>query len=62
MNNDHSRKKSKEHKESFLNLDDCINANYHYESLLSRLGNQPNSNKYNKDLNPKEDLVAITFG
>ena len=46
--NNHSRKKLKQHKESFLNLDDCINANYNYESLHSRLVSQPNFK--NKDI------------
>ena len=37
--NNHSRKKLKQYTESFLNLDDCINANHTYEfsrSLLVR--------------------------
>ena len=37
FNNNHSSKKLNQHIESFLNLDDCINANYNYESLPSRL-------------------------
>ena len=37
LNNNHSSKKSKQQKESFLNLDDYINANYNYESLSFRL-------------------------
>ena len=45
----YSRQKLKQHKESFLNLDDCINANYTYESLRSFLVSQPNSNKNSKN-------------
>ena len=37
LDNYHSSKKSKQHTESFLNLDDCINDYYNYESLHSRL-------------------------
>ena len=45
--NNQSSKKLKEHKESFLNLDDCINANYNYKSLRFDLVSQPKSNKIN---------------
>ena len=56
-------KKLKQDKESFLNLDDCFNTNYNYESLRSRLVSQPNSNKNNKNFvsSTKEDWVPITF-
>ena len=47
-NNNHSRKKLKQHKESILNLDDCINANYNFESLRSRLVSQSNLKKLTK--------------
>ena len=48
LNNNHSGKKLKQHTESFLNLDDCISANYYYESLRSHLVSQPNSDKIDK--------------
>ena len=43
--NNHSSKKLKQLTESALNLDDCFNANYNYESLRSHLVSQPNSYK-----------------
>ena len=49
FNNNHSGKKSKQHTESFLNLDDCIYPNYYYESLHSHLVSLPNSNKNNNN-------------
>ena len=52
INSNHSRKKLKQHTESFLNLDNCINANYYYESLCSHLVSQPKSNKIIKMLYP----------
>ena len=54
----------KQHTERFLNLDDCINAYYNYESLYSHLVSQPNSNKYYKNFvsSTQEDLVPFTFG
>ena len=33
-NNNHGSKKLKQHKETIFYLDDCINANYNYESFL----------------------------
>ena len=62
--NNHSSKKLKQHNESVLNLDDCIIANYNYESLRSRLVSQPKSTENNKDFisSTQEDLVPITFG
>ena len=33
----HGSKNKKKRSETFLNLDDCINANYNYESLHSHL-------------------------
>ena len=52
--------------EIFFNLDDCINANYNYESLCSRLVSQPksnvNKNNSNSNSSTQEDLVPITFG
>ena len=64
FNNNHSSEKVKEHTESFLNLDDCINANYNYESLRSRLVSHSNSNKNYKKFTSsmQEDLVPIIFG
>ena len=64
FNNYHSSKNLKQHKESFLNLNYCINANYNYKSLRSCLVSQPNSNKNNKKIvsSMQEDLVPITFG
>ena len=38
-NNDHSWKKIKQYTGIFLNLDDCIDTNFNYESLRSRLPN-----------------------
>ena len=63
FNNNHSRKKLKQQKECFLNLDDYINANYNYESLHFYLASQPNSNKNYKNFvsYAQEDLVPITF-
>ena len=40
----------KQQTESFLNLHDCINANYSYESLRSYLVSQPTSNINNNNL------------
>ena len=48
FNNNHSSKKLKQHKKSFLNLNDYNNANFNYESLQSGLVSQPNSSKNNK--------------
>ena len=64
FNNNHSSNKLKQHKESFLNLDDYINANYNYEYLRSHLVSQPNSNKNNENFqsSTQEDLVPNTFG
>ena len=57
------RKKIKQHKESVLNLDDCINANYNYESLRSCFVSQSNSNNSCKNFvsYTQEDLVPIAF-
>ena len=41
LNLKHSRKKLKQQSETFLNLDDCINANYIYKSLPSCLETYP---------------------
>ena len=62
--NNQSSKKLKQHIESFLNLDDCINAKYNYESLRFRLVSQSNFNNKNKNSisSKQEDLVPITFG
>ena len=49
FNSNHSSKTLKQHTESFSNLDDCFHANYNYESIRSRLVNQPNSNNNNKN-------------
>ena len=57
----HSSKKIKCYTESFNNLDDCINSNFNYESMRSRLAshhNKNNSEKYSENT----DLVPITFG
>ena len=64
FNNNHRRKKLKKHTESFLHLDNCINANDNYKSLCSRLVSQPNSNKNHNNFisSMQEDLVPITFG
>ena len=64
FNINHSSRKSKQNTESFLNFDNCIDANYNYESLRSRLVSQPNSNKNYKNFisSQQEYLVPITFG
>ena len=48
----------------FFNLDDCINANYNYQSSRCNLVSQPNSNKNNKNFtsSTQKDIVFITFG
>ena len=63
FNNNH-RRKTKQHKVFFENLDDCIDANYNYECLRSRLESQSNFNKNNKKFESSlhDDLVPITFG
>ena len=64
LTTNHRRKNLKLHRENFLNLDDCINANYNYESLRSRIVSHLNSDKNNKNSksSTQEDLVPITFG
>ena len=49
--------------ERFLNLDDCINTNYNYESLCSCLVSHSNSNQNYKNFESSthEDLVPITL-
>ena len=56
----HSRKKIKLHTETFTTFDSCLNANFQYESLHSRLASHPKTNKNKKPL--PEDLVFIAFG
>ena len=56
------RKKLKQYKESFLNLDDCINANYNYESLRSRLvshSNVKNKNENSKGQTFQEIIMSL---
>ena len=64
ISNNKSSKNFKKHAESFLNLDDCINENYNYESSRSRLVSKSNSDKiYNNLISCTQDnLVPITFG
>ncbi len=47
-------------KENFTHLDDCINANYNYESVRSRLASHP-KNQSDKD-DQHVDLAPIVFG
>ena len=57
--------KINKHSEKFLTLDQCINTNFNYESLRSRLTGYHNKklskNKTKKKIN-QTDLVPITFG
>ena len=55
-----SRKKVKNYSETFPDFDSCLNANFNYESLRSRLASHQKNNKNKKPKN--EDLVPITFG
>ena len=56
-----SSKKIKLEKTIFNNIDDCINCNFAYESMRSRLASHhSNNSKINPDTNV--DLVPITFG
>ena len=57
----HSSKKIKLYTESFNNLDDCINSNFNYESMRSRLVSHHNKNNFEK-FSENTDLVPITFG
>ena len=57
----HSRKRIKLYTESFSNLDDCINSNYNYESMRSRLASHHNKNN-TENFSENDDLVPITFG
>ena len=56
-----SSKKIKLYTESFNNLDDCINSNFNYESMRSRLVSHHNKNNFEK-FSENTDLVPITFG
>ena len=60
-NTKHSRKRIKLYSESFSNLDDCINSNFNYESMRSRLASHPNKTN-TKNSSENTDLVPITFG
>ena len=64
INNNHSTKKSKQHKERFLNFDDCIHTNFNYEPLRSLLVSQSNAKKNYKnfEFSTQEDLVPTTLG
>ena len=42
-----------------FNLDDCINANYDYESLYSHHISHPKSNKHKKILNPLQRRIKF---
>ena len=46
-----------------MNIDECINANYKYESLCSLFVSHLNSNKNNNNFESptQEDLVCIIF-
>ena len=57
----HSRKRIKLYTESFSNLDDCINSNYNFESMRSRLVSHHNKNN-TENFSESDDLVPITFG
>ena len=61
-----SSTKLKKPSKTFFNLDDCIHANYNYESLHSCNVSQPNKKFNKKDWNSifsrKENLFPITFG
>ena len=46
-------------KENFTHLDDCINANYNYESVRSRLASHPKNQSDND--NQHVDLAPIVF-
>ena len=52
--------------ENFFSLDDCINTNYKYESLLSCLVSQSNpsiiENTLNSNFSVQEESVHIIFG
>ena len=57
----HSSKRIKCYTESFNNLDDCINSNFNYESMRSRLVSHHKKNNSEK-FSENTDLVPITFG
>ena len=56
-----SSKKIKLDKTIFNNIDDCINFNFNYESMRSRLASHHSNNSTNNP-NTNVDLVPITFG
>ena len=56
-----SSKKTKLEKTIFNNIDDCINSNFTYESMRSRLASHHTNNSKNNP-NTNVDLVPITFG
>ena len=60
-NTKHSRKRIKLYSESFSNLDDCINSNFNYESMRSRLASHPNKTN-TKNSSENTDLLPIIFG
>ena len=66
VNSKHSSKRLKKQPENFFNLDDCIDANFNYESLCPCLVSQSksscNRNDFNSNSSMQEDLVPITFG
>ena len=47
-------------KDNFTHLDDCINANYNYESVRSHLASHPKNQSDNDDQHV--DLASIVFG
>ena len=61
---DHTSRNSKKiklEKTIFNNIDDCINFNFAYESMRSRLASH-HSNNLTNNPNTNVDLVPITFG
>ena len=48
--------------EAFMSLDECLNANYQYDSLRSRLVSHNNKQWINTVKNKVQDLVCIVFG
>ena len=48
--------------EKFTSLDNCINENFQYESMRSRLNTTLNKNKSTESPDKAIDLVPITFG
>jgi len=47
--------------EKFTSFDECLNANFNYESMRSRLASHSRK-KSNKDCPGSKDLVPIVFG